>query len=181
MEDLRPMIDEARFWRNAVGDCKKAVNVCNKILKVAPDNRDALLIKAGALQEQGEAEVSFQLIGKIIETWPSHWEAYYLLALSTFGMNEEAGLKLMRKSLELEENFDNTICHAQMLYLAGKDSYVEFVEKARKMNSIRLDNFMKNGWTWDIDSVKPTRNEAKQAEKFIKGFNRMAKTKKEKR
>ena len=44
---------------------------------------------------------------------------------------DEEGLKAIDKSIELNENFDNLITKAQMLYLLGKGDYMDYVKKAK--------------------------------------------------
>jgi tetratricopeptide (TPR) repeat protein len=170
------MLDEARFLKNQLGNAKKAIKLCDEILKIEPENRDAMLIKAGGLNELGKAEEFARLTKSIVQRWPDHWEAYYLMSMPLFALNEdEAALKLMEKSLELDENFNNVSSYAQMLYLIGRSDYIEYVEKMKKLDAARADNFMKNVWVWDMDGVKPTRSEAKQAKKTIEGWKKMKK------
>ena len=170
------MLDEARFLKNYAGDAKKAIKLCDKILKIDPDNRDAMLIKAGGLNELGKAEEFVRLTKSIVQMWPDHWEAYYLMSMPLFALNEdEAALKLMEKSLDLNENFNNVSIYAQMLYLTGRSDYIEYVEKMTKLDAARADSFMKNVWVWDMDGVKPTSSEAKQAKKAIRGWKKMGK------
>src|SRR3989338_7143616 len=65
-------------------------------------------------------------------------------------------IKAIDKSVELDENFDNIITKAQMLYLLGTGDYKEYVEKARKIDKQRTENFMKTHFTYDVNAVKPT-------------------------
>ena len=117
-EKIISMLNEARFFKNSLGEPKKAINICNKILKIDPSCRDALLIQAGAMNEMFLLDEAGKLIGQIVEKWPVHWEGYYLLALNCLSKEEdEKGLKMIDKSMELNENFDNLIAKAQMLYL----------------------------------------------------------------
>lgn len=162
------MLDEARFLHNNLGESKKAINICNKILQIDASCRDALLIKAGALGSMFLFDEAGKLISQIIEKWPEHWEGYYLLALNCLALNEdEAGLTAIDKSLELNENFDNIITKAQMLYLSGKGDYMEYVEKAKKIDKKRSENFMKSHFVYDINSVQPTFSEFFNAIKQI--------------
>lgn len=164
---VESLINEARFHRNITCKDKKAIKICDRILKIDPFNRDAMLIKAGALKSLYRNNEAVALINKIMRKWPSNWEAYYLLAGHYFSVNEdEKALELIDKSLELDERFDNVIQKAQMLYLMGKD-YMEFVEKARKIDKERTENFMKNVWIYNMNNVKPTIGELFNALKAL--------------
>mgnify|MGYP001605049657 CR=1 FL=1 len=55
-DNILEMLAEAKFLKNEIGETKNAIKLCDKILKMDPDNRDAMLIKAGGLKESGEAE-----------------------------------------------------------------------------------------------------------------------------
>ena len=168
------MLDRARFLKNELGKAKKAIKLCDKILKIDPDNRDAMLIKAGGLKELGEVQRFLSLSKEIIKKWPGHWEAYYLLSLFSFAVNEDdKALELMLKSICLGDNFDNVISYGQMLYLTGDHEYSEYVDRARKIDAKRARNFMKNHWIWDEDNVEPSITEELLALKFIKNLRKL--------
>ncbi|MBI2653087.1 hypothetical protein HYX00_06480 [Candidatus Woesearchaeota archaeon] len=174
--NILKILDEARFLKNELGETKKAIRLCDKILRIEPDNRDAMLIKAGGLKELGEAERFLGLSKEIIEKWPEHWEAYYLLSLFSFAIEEEdKTLELMSKSLSLEENFNNVISYGQMLYLTGDQDYMTYIDKAKKIDTKRAKNFMKNHWIWDENSVQPTVAEELIAMKFVKNIRKFKK------
>ena len=167
--EINSMLDEARFVKNQLGYPKKAIKICDKILKIDDSCRDAMLIKAGAFGELFYIDEALELIKKIIQKWPEHWEGYYLLALNlTTTNNDEEGLKAINKSIELNENFDNVISKAQMLYFMGKSDYIEFVENAKKIDSKRTENFMQNHFIYDVDTVKPTISELIKVAKYLK-------------
>ena len=167
-EEIISMLNEARFLKNRLGEPKKAINICNKILKIDSSCRDAMLIKAGALNEVFLLDEAGKLISQIVEKWPVHWEGYYLLALNCFSKEEdEKGLKAIDKSIELSENFDNLIIKAQILYLRGKGEYMDYVEKAKKIDKKRAENFMKNHFTYDVNTIKPTLSELFNVMKYL--------------
>lgn len=150
-DNILEILDEARFLKNELGETRKAIKLCDKILRIEPDNRDAMLVKAGGLKELGEVEKFLSLSKEIIEKWPEHWESYYLLSLFSFAINEDdKALELMSQSLSLDENFNNVISYGQMLYIIGDHSYVEYAERAKKIDPKRAKNFMKNHWIWDF-------------------------------
>ena len=166
--EIMCMLEEARFLKNNLGQPKKAINLCNEILDMDSSCRDAMLIKAGAMNETFLLDEAEKLIRHIVEKWPAHWEGYYLLALNCLSREEdEEGLKAIDKSVELDENFDNLITKAQMLYLLGTGDYKEYVEKARKIDKQRTENFMKTHFTYDVNAVKPTLSEWFNAIKHI--------------
>ena len=176
MDHVFRMVDEARLLKNELGETKKAIKVCDKILKIEPNNRDAMLIKAGALKELGETDEFIRLSDTIIKKWPEHWEAYYLRSLYLFACNEDDNaLVLMQHSIKLGENFDNVISYGQMLYLTGDHSYSEYVDKAKKINSQRAKNFLKNHWIWDENAVEPSLMERLKALKFVRNLRKIQK------
>ncbi len=167
-EKIIDMLNEARFLKNGLGEPKKAINICNKIIKIDSSCRDAMLIKAGALNEMFLLDEAGKLINRIVEKWPVHWEGYYLLALNLFSKEEdEEGFKAIDRSIELNENFDNIITKAQMLYLLGKGDYMEYVEKAKRIDKKRAENFMKCHFAYDVDTIKPTLSELFNAMKYL--------------
>ena len=50
-KQLLNLLNKARISHNHLCDEKEAIKICDKILKEHPENRDALLIKAGSLSE----------------------------------------------------------------------------------------------------------------------------------
>src|SRR3989344_2022998 len=167
-ENIMSMLNEARVLKNSLGKPKQSIAVCDKILKIDSSCRDAMLIKAGALNEMFLLDKAGELINQVVEKWPAHWEGYYLLALNCFSKeDDEEGLKAIDKSIELNENFDNLITKAQMLYLLGKGDYMDYVEKAKKIDKKRAENFMKNHFAYDVNTVKPTLSELFNAMKYL--------------
>lgn len=149
-KEILNLLNDARIFHNHLCDEKEAIKICNRILKEHPENRDALLIKAGSLSEINKEKESFQLVTKIIKKWPNHWEAYYLMGLLLFNTNEEIAIKNLIKSINLEKKFDNTIAAAQLLYFMQKPSYEAYLEYAKKIDSVRYNNYIKNYWEWEI-------------------------------
>ncbi len=150
------MLNEARYMKNVLNNPKKAIKLCDKILEFSPENRDALLIKAGGLQESMYFNEALTLIQKIIEKCPQHWEAYYLAGMNHFcqGKDLEA-VEMIDKSVECKETFDNVIAKAQMLCIWGKD-YQPWLDKAKVMDESRAANFMKHHWVGNMDNLKVT-------------------------
>lgn len=148
------MVEEARYTKNVLVDPQKAIKLCNKILETDAENRDALLIKAGGLQELTHLSEALTLIQKIIEKWPQHWEAYYLAAMNHFSKeHDQEASDMIDKSVERKEAFDNVIAKAQMLCIWGKE-YNSWLEKARKMDEQRTENFMQHCWVGNMDELK---------------------------
>ena len=150
------MLDEARFIKNVLGNPRKAIKLCNQILEIDPENRDALLIKAGGLQESMHFQEALALHQQIIEKWPQHWEAYYLAGMNHFSQERDReALEMIDKSVECKEMFDNVIAKAQMLCLWNKE-YESWLEKARLMDASRAANFMKHHWVGNMDKLEVT-------------------------
>lgn len=145
------LLDEARYHRNVSYNDKKAIKICDEILDIDENNRDAMLIKAGALSHVGRNKEALHLINSIKDKWPNHWEAYYLVGLHLFNKNERKAMQAFKKSLEIEERFDNLVSAAQLAYFMGKHNYQEYLDKAEKLEPERFKNFMKRYWTYDLN------------------------------
>ncbi len=149
-KEILELLDEARYYHNYSCEEEKVIRICNHILKNNPENRDAMLIKAGSFQCLDREKKSFQLITKIIEKWPNHWEAYYLLGLLLFNTNEKMAMENFNRSIKLKKTFDNTIVAAQLAYFLQQDNYKEYLRCAEKIDAIRYNNYMKNFWEWEV-------------------------------
>jgi len=148
--EIRMKLDEARYYHNILEDEKAAIKICNEILKIDENNRDALLIKAGSLLYVDKEKEAFELTNKIIDMWPDHWEAYYLLGFLYFNVNEKMAVEAFEKSIKLEENFNNTIAIAQLLYFLENPYHEKYLMKAKKLEPERFEKYMKNSWEWEI-------------------------------
>ncbi|NCO97331.1 MAG: hypothetical protein COY38_01195 [Candidatus Aenigmarchaeota archaeon CG_4_10_14_0_8_um_filter_37_24] len=145
---LRFLINKARVMKNQMGDYEGAMEVIEEILELSPNNRDGLLLKAGAFGELGMLKDQEKILNKIIKLYPENAEVYCLMAMKHFRINEdEEAMKYIDMSLEKGENFDNLITKAQFLHLmSGKENYRKYLKKAEKIDKKRLENFMKNIW-----------------------------------
>ncbi len=143
---IMDLLNEARFCCNVSADDEEAISICDKILQLEPDNRDAMLIKAGSLPRVDRISEAKELIGKIKSMWPNHWEAYYLQGVAMFNENEQEAMREFEKSLDLEERFDNLISAAQLAYFMQRPIYKEYLAKAGKLDRGRFNNYMKNYW-----------------------------------
>jgi len=144
------LLNQARYYHNNSCEEKKAIELCNKVLKKDPENIDAMLIKAGSLSCLDKEKESYQLLIKIIKKWPGHWEAYYLMGLLLFNTNEKIAIENFNKSIKLKKTFDNTISAAQLLYFLEDNNYKEYLKQAKKIDLYRYKNYMKNYWEWEI-------------------------------
>ncbi len=148
--EIAALVQEARHLRNIDGKDEKALRVCDRILALDGHNRDALLLRAGALGGLRREKECLRLTGDIIEQWPDHWEAYYLLALHSFNTDEQKALELLKKSIGLTENFDNLIAIAQLAYFMGRDEYLAYLSRAEALNPPRFKNYMEHFWSYDL-------------------------------
>jgi tetratricopeptide (TPR) repeat protein len=144
------LLDEDRNLHNIAYESEKAIPICDEILKLDKDNRDALLIKAGALHTINKEKEAYELLIDIVDKWPYHWEAYYVLGIMFFNTNEEKAAEFFEKSLELKETFDNLTFYAQLLYFLRDSKYKTLLMKAQKLDPIRFKRFMKEYWEWEI-------------------------------
>ncbi|MEA3514195.1 MAG: hypothetical protein U9R34_01860 [Nanoarchaeota archaeon] len=149
--EIYALLNKARHVKNVEENDKKAIEICDQILQMDQDNLDALLIKAGSLNLLQKNKESLKLINYIKDKWPEHWEAYYLLGLHLFNKNERKALQALKKSLQLDENFNNLVTAAQLAYFMDKSNYQEYLDKAEKLDSERFKNFMEKYWSYDLN------------------------------
>ena len=149
-EKICKLLGEARRLHNITYESEKAIPLCDEILRLDKDNRNALLIKAGALHKINKEKEAYDLLIYIINKWPDHWEAYYLLGITFFNTNEKKAAEFFEKSLELKETFDNLTFYAQLLYFLRDSKYKRLLMKAQKLDPIRFKRFMKEYWEWEI-------------------------------
>ncbi|MBI2629855.1 hypothetical protein HYW76_02025 [Candidatus Pacearchaeota archaeon] len=150
MNKVVNLLNQARYCHNYLCEEKKAIELCNQALKIDPENRNAMLIKAGSFNCIGKEKDSFLLINKIIKKWPNHWEAYYLLGLLLFNTNEKMAIENFNKSIKLKKTFDNTISAAQFLYFLENNNYKEYLKEAEKFDLHGYKYYMKNYWEYEI-------------------------------
>lgn len=150
MSKIQNLLNKARYYHNISLEEDKAIKICDSILKLEPENIDAMLIKAGSLHSQDKEKESYELLIKIIEKWPEHWEAYYLMGLLLFNTNEKNALKYFNKSIRLNNNFNNVIAAAQLLYFLEEQQYKEYLKEAKRLAPKRYEEYMKNYWEWEI-------------------------------
>ena len=147
---ISELLNAARYYHNVAEEEKKAIKICDQILEEDSQNRDAMLIKAGALFHSGKPKESLELINGIKEKWPDHWEAYYLLGIHFFNEDETRAFEFLKKSLELDENFNNLTVIAQLSYFMGKLDYQDYLDKAKKLEPERFRSYMKNCWSYHL-------------------------------
>ena len=148
--EIAALVLEARFLHHRDGNDKKVIRICDRILAMDGHNRDALLIKAGALGGLRRETECLRLTEDIIREWPGHWEGYYLLALHLFNADEQKALELLKKSIGLTEKFDNLIAIAQLAYFAGKEDYLAYLAKAEALDPPRYRNYMEHFWSYEV-------------------------------
>ncbi len=148
-EEIIDLLNKARYFHNYIWDEHKAIRLCNTILEHEPENRDAMLVKAGALRTLSKEKEAMYLVKKIIEKWPEYWEAYYLMGFLLFDANEDDdAMSNFIKSMALQKNFDNTIASAQTAYLMRDERYKEYLRYAKHFDPVRYNNYMKRYWEW---------------------------------
>ncbi|MBD3203136.1 hypothetical protein GF327_02500 [Candidatus Woesearchaeota archaeon] len=150
-EEIQSLINQANIAKIQNNDNKKAIKISDKILEIDPENRNALLTKAGSLQVINKKKEALKVIKEIIQKWPEHWEAYYLLGIHFFNKNETMALKYLEKSIDFHENFDNLAITAQLVYFMGNQDYLKYLDKAKEIDPERYKNFMRTCWTYDMD------------------------------
>ncbi len=147
---LLNLLNRARYYYNYLENEKKAIKICDYILEEEPENKDAMLIKAGSFNCIGKEKESFLLISEIIKKWPQDWEAYYLMGMLLFNTNEGMAIENFNKSIRLKKTFDNVISAAQLLYFLEDNRYKEYLKQAKRLDSGRYKNYMENYWEWEI-------------------------------
>ncbi len=164
ISEIQELLGKARYYHNimyeedkaielcnkAIELCNKAIELCNKALKIEPENKDAMLIKAGSLDCLGKEKEAYELIQKIIEKWPANWEAYYLMGMLLFNTNEKMAIENINKSIKLNNNFNNVIAAAQLLYFLEEKKYNEYLKEAKRLAPKRFEKYMEDYWEWEI-------------------------------
>lgn len=127
---------------------EKALKVCNKILKAHPGCEEALLMKAECLFHLAKPDQALACLKTVLEINPNSDQAHFQFATIMFAMRElKTALNAVNESLKIDSNsFDSLILKAQILYQLNDDSYKDCVEKARKVDAKRAENFMKKYW-----------------------------------
>lgn len=144
--EIQNLLNKARYCHNISCEEDKAIELCNEALKIYPENRDAMLIKAGSLDCLGKEKESFLLINEIIDKWPDDWEAYYLMGMLLFNTNETLAIKYFNKSIKLKSNFNNVIAAAQLLYFLEEKRYKEYLKEAKRLAPKRFEKYMNDYW-----------------------------------
>ena len=149
-EKVLKLLNKARYYHNCLCREEKAIKICNKILKDDPENRDALLIKAGSLKYVHKGKGSFLLLTHIIEKWPDHWEAYYLIGVLLFNADEKQAMENFTKSMDRKKTFDNCIAAAQLAYFMNDETYITYLSSAQELDPPRYVNYMDKYWEWEL-------------------------------
>lgn len=132
---------------------EKAIKLADKVLKRG-FNVDAALIKAEALTKLGRYFESDEIIERVLDEAKDDKKimAYVLGCLNralTFRFRE--ALEWADKGLEIEENFDLLITKANVMYWLGDDYFCDYIERARKIDDERTDEFLRFYWIWNQD------------------------------
>lgn len=141
----------------------RAVEYADKVLEIEEDV-EAMLIKAEALMRLNRVEESDEVVDRILEKQPDNIEA-----VKNKGMNCLMSLNLMEalhwadEGMKLNpEDFDVLISKANIMYLLGDDRFCEYVERARKVDRERTENFLWHFWIWNDEG-----HIAKMADDFM--------------
>jgi len=126
----------------------EAIEMCNELIRINPENDDALLLKVEALTGLGKFEEIEPILRECSKINPHNPFVYFHQAeLFLVRRNLEAALDSINKSLEMNPDcFGFLIMKAQLLFLLNNESYKDLVEKTRKLDGKRLENFLKKIW-----------------------------------
>jgi tetratricopeptide (TPR) repeat protein len=151
---LKTLVQKAELAINGQ-DWEVAVELADEILLLAPENEDAMLIKAEALTHLDRVMESDILLDRVLERNPRCVMAYVLSVFNSMAvMDLQEALRFANKGLGIDpEDFDLVMSKAQLLYWLGDPEYKSWIEEARRINRDRTDDFMAFHW---IEEVPPT-------------------------
>ena len=139
-EEAVALVEEENF--------SEALDACNELIRMNPKNDDALLLKIEALFGLGRLEEIESILQECKKINPSDPFIHFHQANLFFAKRElETALEEINKALEADPDcFDFLILKAQLLFLLNNDSYRDLIEKARKIDGKRVENFFKKFW-----------------------------------
>jgi tetratricopeptide (TPR) repeat protein len=145
--EIDQLIDQAILFLETQRP-EKTIKIINKILSKNKNNDLAWLIKGEAwmiLGELGEAEKSFKECEKINPKNPNLF--LNKANLNFIKNNFTVALRECNKGLKHKPKFfDLIIIKANILYQLGKKDYKIWIEKAKKINKQRTQEFMEKFW-----------------------------------
>lgn len=141
----------------------RAIEYADEVLE-HEENVEAMLIKAEALMRLNRVAESDRIVDRILEKQPHNIEAIKNKAMNCFmSFNFREALHWADEGMKIDsEDFDVLISKANMMYLLGDDCFCEYVERARKVDRERTENFMENFWIWNEEG-----HIAKMADDFM--------------
>lgn len=128
----------------------RAIEYADEVLE-HEENVEAMLIKAEALMRLNRVAESDRIVDRILEKQPNNIEAIKNKAMNCFmSFNFREALYWADEGMKIDsEDFDVLISKANIMYLLGDDYFCEYVERARKVDRERTENFMENFWIWN--------------------------------
>jgi len=134
----------------AKGEYGKALVNVDKVLSIVPNDEESLLIKSEILIYLDRFDESESILKKLDKRQSGdlkHFIPFYRSQRYFSQGNMFMALKYMKEAYETDnDNYDFVIGLANHLYLWNDKHYIDFVEKARKLNKKRTDKFLKKFW-----------------------------------
>ena len=126
---------------------EKALKCVESVLEIVSDD-EIFLMKAEILNDLGRYEEAEQILNKLDKNEDTKaYASFYRSQRYMYGGNFIKAAKFMKEAYEQEpHNFDFVIGVANYLFLENDKYYSEYVEKARKIDKKRTENFLKKFW-----------------------------------
>jgi len=138
------------------GKYKEAIELLDEVLEICLNDKDALLFKVEVLTAMGNKKEAEEILEFVSKKYGKDSFWHFDKAMMYFwNGNLSKAIDTMKMALEKDpNNFDAVIGYANYLYLTKDDSYVEYLEKARKLDSKRTKRFERKYWISQKEFVK---------------------------
>lgn len=130
------------------GDLKEANELIESYLKRDEEDIEMLFLKFESLFRGHEFDGAYKILDKCEELQPNNPYVYFHRAtMNFFRLRFFDALEEIDKSLKLDsDNFDFVMTKASILHQLGRREYIQWVDKAGKIDKERADEFMKTSW-----------------------------------
>lgn len=139
--DIKKLLEEQKY--------KPALELLEKILRIAPHDEGALLAKAQILMLSRKLRDADKTIDFVLELHPKNHYAYLSKAMITvlYTSKISEAIKYLDKGLELHPDcFELIIAKGQMIYWLGDKRYNLWIARASIINSEQAQKFLKKYW-----------------------------------
>ncbi len=129
------------------GKYHEALTSVDEALDILGENEEAFLMRAEILNYLGKFEEAEEYLKEVGKGNLKAYSSFYRAQRYLFEGNFVRALKYMKEAYEQEpENFDFVIGLANHLYFENDLYYKDYIEKAKKIDKKRTENFLKEFW-----------------------------------